>query len=186
MKFLINVFCAVLWFFSSVSVLAAAGQQSNFDVNKNSKLPIEINADSLEVFQDQSKAVFKGNVIADQGQMHLKSDVMTVYYANKDDKQAKNASGKSNSIKRINCDGHVFMTAPEQTAKSDTGYYDTQKNFLEMVGNVVLTKDKNVLHGAKMDYDLNTGYSKLTPDAAVNNGRVRALFTPEDKDGTAQ
>ena len=163
-------------------------EKSDFNFSANSKLPIVINANSLEVFQDKSMAVFTGDVVADQGQMHLKSDVMTVFYTNADDKKAQEAAnpgGKKNSIKRINVDGHVFVTSPEETARGKTGYYDTVKNFLELDGDVVLTKDKDVLHGSKMTYDMNTGYSHLTPDASVNGGRVRGLFIPEDASGGA-
>lgn len=146
----------------------------------DSKAPVEITADSLEVLQQQKKAIFNGNVIATQGKMNLKADKMTVYYSGAD------TSGKS--ISKIDVDGNVFLTTGTETARGSSGVYNVVNDFITLNGNVVLTRENNVLKGSKLEYDIKNGRSKLiggvtttTAGQPAGTGRVQALFIPEDK-----
>lgn len=176
MKLVLFLLVALL----SVSAIAAENVLGKSD---NSKKPIQIDADGLEVFQEQHKAIFSGNAIAKQGDMTIKSDKMTIYYANKDDKE-QNKNAKSNSIKRVDVDGNVVLTSPGQNAHSQKGFYDTQKNLISLIGDVVLTKDNNILKGTKLDYFTTTGYSKIYSEPTQTNGggRVRGLFVPSESE----
>lgn len=162
----------------------------------NSKQPINIEANGLEVFQQKNIAIFSGNVIAKQGTMTVKSDKMTVHYINHNDPNTPKApkpktpdAGSSgsmgNSISKIDLDGNVFVTTPDESARGKTGYYDTQKKFIELVGDVVLTRDNNVLKGSKMDFDVDSGHGTLVNDTsgAAGTGRVKGLFIPQDNSG---
>ena len=174
-------------------VLAFAKTASPMPAGKHdSKTPIDITSDTLDVLQEKNQAVFTGHVVAIQGEMRLKADKMTVYYskpaADKTaDKSKKAKSAKdspNNAIKKIDVDGNVFLSAPEETASGLTGNYDVEHQQIYLNNNVVLTKGKNVLKGEHLVYDLNTGKSKLIggDNGAVDkNGRVHALFVPEDK-----
>lgn len=140
--------------------------------------PIEIDADSLEVFQKEKKAIFDGNVIAKQGTMRLRSDKMTVYYGGEERRN------DTNSIKKIEVAGNVFLASPRETAKGSSGYYDTQNNIVLLVGNVVLTRGENVIKGNRLVYDIDAGQSRMESTqnpADTSNGRVRGLFVPDDK-----
>lgn len=142
----------------------------------NSKAPIDIEADSLEVIQPQKKAVFSGNVVAKQSGMTLKANKMTVYYSGTDT--------KSNSISKIDVEGNVFLATAKETARGAAGNYDVVRNFVTLTGGVVLTRDKNVLKGSTLEYDIKNGTSKLIGGVSAtgqSSGRVRGLFVPEDK-----
>jgi len=159
--------------------------------------PIEINADQLEVRQQDNIAVFTGNVIAIQGDTKLKSDVMTVHYRKKEGAAASSSSGGGafapgqNSVERIDVDGNVVIITPTETATGDHGIYQVDARQVKLTDHVVLTRGKNVLKGDTLVHDLDTGKSVInspfhqneaTPGAI--NGRVRALFVPEkSKDG---
>jgi lipopolysaccharide export system protein LptA len=147
------------------------------------KKPIEINADSLEVLQEQNLAVFRGKVLAVQGETRLKSDVMTVYYKKKEGGQAPNDPTQS-TVERIEVEGEVVLATPEETASGDRGVYDVSRKQVRLLSNVVLTRGKNVLKGDSLVYDFATGKSVLnspqhTPAGVGSGGRVRALFVPE-------
>lgn len=140
----------------------------------NSKAPIAIDADALEVLQAQNKAIFSGNVVAKQADVLLKADKMTVYYSNK--------STSSNAISKIEVNGNVYLATPKETARGSYGEYDTVRNFIILSGGVVLTKDKNVLKGSRLEFDINSGRSKLdgaSSETGGSGGRVRGLFVPE-------
>jgi lipopolysaccharide export system protein LptA len=161
----------------------AANAEKTLPAGGNSKAPIEITADALEVFQAEQRAIFSGNVIAKQGTMTVKSDKMTVYY--KDNNSAKD-SGKAagdvgNSISKIELNGDVFLTTPMEAARAKKGFYDTKSNFVSLEGDVVLTREGNVLKGNKLDFDVNSGHSKLVSDGSSTGGRVSGLLTPSNK-----
>lgn len=154
----------------------------------DSSAPIEINADNLEVLQEENKAIFTGHVVAIQGKVRLKSDKMTVYYAQKDEgRKTAEVDPQSGAIKKIDVEGSVFLSTPEETARGARGIYDVDQNLITLQDNVVLTRAKNTLKGNRLVYDFATGKSRLTggAPAAAQGGkdgqRVRALFVPEKK-----
>lgn len=155
----------------------------------NTSAPIEINADSLEVLQEENKAIFTGHVVAIQGDVRLKSDKMTVYYTKKQEapatKKKSAAPDESGAIKKIDVNGSVFLSTPEETASGTSGVYDVEQSQILLDDNVVLTRGKNTLRGDHLVYDFATGKSRLTGGAAEQTPwrkeRVRALFVPEKK-----
>ena len=136
--------------------------------------PIEVSSDKLDVFQDQNKAVFTGNVIAVQGSSNLRSKEMTVFYRQNGGKKAdatdaavkaaaKPADGAPPGIYRIEAQGDVVYTTPTEAATGDTGIYDVDKNTIDILGSsVILTRGQNVLKGNRLNYNLGTGRSILT------------------------
>ncbi len=158
--------------------------------------PIEITSDSLEVLQQEHKAVFTGHVVALQGDVRMKSEKMTVFYKNTDsgDKAAKKyktaaaAVPEKNSIEKIVVENNVFLSTPEETASGAHGLYDVVNHKIFLNDNVVLTRDKNVLKGDRLVYNFETGKSELnSPESGVvadpgkPKQRVKALFIPNEK-----
>lgn len=170
----------------------------------DNKQPIEITSDSLEVYQEENRAVFIGHVVAIQGDLRLKSDKMIVFYRKPDDNAetgqkapkppkipGQDNAVKQDAIRRIEVEGNVFFSTPEDTATGLTGNYDTEKHEIHLDSKVLLTRGNNTLKGEHLTYNLDTGQSVLIggPEAsasaqqpqALPSGRVRALFIPEDK-----
>lgn len=151
--------------------------------------PIEINADQLEVLQEDSKAIFSGHVVAIQGEVRLKSDKMTVYYAKKDEAQPQKSAApeESGSIRKIDVEGSVFLSTPEETASGTSGVYDVEKGQILLNDNVVLTRGSNTLKGSNLVYDFAAGKSRLVGAGSAKQmpwekpQRVRGLFVPEKK-----
>lgn len=168
---------------------AAAQPASPVTGKYDTKLPVEISSDTLEVLQRENKAIFKGSVVAVQGKLRLTSDVMIVHYQQKGNKPAAAAptgSGDMGAITLIEVQGHVMMTTPEETAEGDKGDYDVEKRFLRLTGDeVILTREKNILRGKSIDYNLDTGHSVLTNGegnaAKGSDTRVRGVFVPKEE-----
>lgn len=177
--------------------LAGAGKD-------NSKEPIDISSDTLEVDQTQQIAVFTGNVVAKQGSMNLRSDRMNVYYRKKNGTEAAGAPESAaptatkadgtattpSAIYKIVVEGHVVMATPEEAAQGGHGLYEVDAKLFHLTENVILTRGKNILRGTKLDYNLANGRSVLvgggdgqTPSAT--GGRVRGVFVPDDTTTTA-
>ncbi len=156
---------------------------------QDSSEPIEIIADKLVVQQDQQIATFTGNVVAVQGDMTLKSDLLRVFYEQQEGQQAGQpgdapATADDTSIRRIEAEGNVNISNPKDTAKGDHGVYDLPAQKMTLTGNVVLTSGDNVVKGSSLDMDLATNISTVYSDSASadrREQRVRALFIPGKK-----
>ena len=160
------------------------------------KEPIKIDADRLDVFDRENKAIFAGNVVAVQGDSTIRCSTMTVRYKRgkeKGDKQKsdsaetpeaeapKSAGGMGeNGIQRVECAGPVTVVQKDQVATGDNAVFDQEAKRIVVTGNVVLSQCQNVTRGSRLVYDMNTGRANMDP---VAGGRVSALFVPQKEDG---
>ncbi|HET6518683.1 MAG TPA: LptA/OstA family protein [Geminicoccaceae bacterium] len=164
----------------------AAGQQV-LGGGHDGSLPIEITADSLEVFQRDQMAVFSGNVDAVQGELVLSADVLRVYYrggeGGGEGGAAQTGAADAGAVRRIEAEGNVFLSSPEETAQGQSGVYDVEADHVTLTGGVVLTQAENVVRGEQLTLDLTTGRSRITGAVAgvadaPPEQRVRAVFVP--------
>jgi len=136
----------------------------------NLKQPIEIEADSLEIIQNQQRAIFDGNVQVTQGNIKLNANNMIVHY--------KRGAKDGKNIQKIEVNGNVVLATPTESAKGNKGTYNVVDNMIHLVGNVTLSKGNNIIKGDKLSYNMQSGYSKVS---TTKNGRVKGLFLPGQK-----
>ena len=163
------------------------------------KEPIKIDADRLDVFDRESKAIFAGNVVAVQGDSTIRCSTMTVHYKRGKDgaKDAKSGARPAeppveeaaakppgalgeNGIQKVECAGPVTVVQKEQVATGDSAVFDQDAKRIVLTGNVVLSQCQNVTRGSRLVYDMATGRANMDP---VSGGRVSALFVPQKEDG---
>jgi lipopolysaccharide export system protein LptA len=150
------------------------------------KEPINIDADRLDVFDKESRAVFAGNVVAVQGDTTMKCTTLTVFYEQSRQGAARpaaaTAGGSDNAIKKIDCKGPVTIVSKTQVATGDNATFDRVANRVYLLGNVALTDGPNVTRGERIVYDLNSGVANVE---TAPGGRVKALFVPGGADPAA-
>lgn len=142
----------------------ARAQQANplGGFKHDSRQPIEIVADSLEVRQTDQMAIFAGSVAAKQGDIRLQAQRVEVRYAE---------GGGDNAIRSLRAVGDVFISNAAETAQGDWADYDVANGKIRMGDDVVLTQSGSALRGKMLDIDLDTGQAKLV-------GRVEGVFKP--------
>lgn len=187
------VVAAVL--FGGLPALAPAAAQpapkerpSAFGTMGSNRDPIKIDADRLDVFDRESRAVFAGNVVAVQGETTMRCSVLTVLYESRNAgvarPQAPPSAGPGDSaIRKIDCTGPVTIVSKTQVATGDNATFDRVANRVLLNGNATLTDGPNVTQGGRVIYDLNTGIASV--ENAAPGGRVRALFVPGSTPGPA-
>ncbi len=149
-----------------------------------SKEPISIEADSLEVFDRDQKAVYKGNVIVVQGDTTMKSAEMVVFYARGGQAGAarSDAAGQEGTnVRRVEAFGGVTIMSKDQVASGRDGVFDRENNRVVLTGDVTLSQGGNITKGERLNYDLSTG--QATVEARASTGRVRSLLVPGSEDG---
>lgn len=166
-------------FFPAALAALLLATTAHAQTTMSSDKPVEISSDALDVDQEASQAIFRGNVIARQGGINMRADRMIVHY--------KSSGGETKGVSRIEADGNVIFTNPTDTARGSAAVYDVDKQTLDLTGNVLLTRDKNVLKGTRLNYNLETGRSVLTAGGSTvsgqgqGGGRVHGLFVPGSK-----
>jgi lipopolysaccharide export system protein LptA len=148
----------------------------------SSKEPIKIDANKLDVFDKEGRAVFAGNVVAVQGDSTMRCSLMTVFYEqqNRGQDGAQAAApgpqaADDSAIKKIDCKGPVTIVSKTQVATGDNATFDRTANKILLIGNAALSDGPNVTRGERVIYDINTGVASIETSPG---GRVRALFVP--------
>ncbi|HUU66846.1 MAG TPA: LptA/OstA family protein [Methyloceanibacter sp.] len=174
-------------------------------LSESSDEPIDIESDTLTVYDAKKYATFKGNVKAVQGTTTLRATELDVHYVGGAEKltgqkpaeavpaagqtaaPAAKAAGPEAQINKIEARGSVVITSKDdQTTTSDWALYDVPSQIVTVGGNVVLSQGPNVLKGERLIIDLKSGESRFeNPGNAATGGRIRALFMPKQGGGSS-
>ncbi|MET0547569.1 MAG: LptA/OstA family protein [Caulobacterales bacterium] len=151
--------------------------------------PVDIESDSLQVVDAERKAVFSGNVDAQQGDSRLKSRRLTVYFGAKKANATGNSTGDAlgasfGEIDKLLAEGDVLYLTPTERARGDTGVYEMKTDTITLTGGVIVTRGDNVIKGDRMVIEVSSGKTTITSNARSTTGkppRVRGVFQPSSK-----
>jgi lipopolysaccharide export system protein LptA len=159
--------------------------------DQNQDLPVQIDAESLEVRDKSKMATFTGNVQVVQGDTTMKCRVLVVFYgqelgiagagdrANANVRMPPGAPSNAQNIRRIEARGDVTVVTKDQTASGDLGVYDLMAKTITLTGNVVVSQGQNVIHGERVVVDTITGNAHVEAAPGATQSRVRALIIPQ-------
>lgn len=132
-------------------------------------VPVDITANEMEILDAEKKAIFKGAVDATRGTTNLKTDLLTVTYA-----EVKQADGTTKSdATDLDARGNVTIKTPKETITGDWAKFNPQTNKLVVGGAVKLIQGATVLTGKELHADLNTDKIQMS------GGRVKGSFLPK-------
>ncbi|WP_424628739.1 LptA/OstA family protein [Bradyrhizobium sp. SYSU BS000235] len=155
--------------------------------SQNRDKPIQIDAATLEMRDKDKAATFSGDVKVVQGDTTMRCKTLVVFYDNDQSSSGAKPAMKSatpgptgsSSIRKLEARGGVVVTQKDSTVTGDTGVFDMRANTVTMVGNVLLTKEKNVLKGDRLVVDLTTGVSRVE-----SKSRVQGVFQASPSNGS--
>ena len=130
-----------------------------------SDAPINVTSDKFAGNFETKVGTYTGNVIVTQADYKLRADQVRVNVVD----------GKPS---RFDATGHVVFVSTSGTATGDNGIYELGPRVVTLTGHVVLTKDKDVMHGTALTVNMVTGESHLTAKGAPGN-RVQGLFVQQ-------
>lgn len=136
----------------------------------DSKAPIDVDAARLEAQDRADRAIFSGNVVVRQGSLTLRTERLTLAYANTN----------GIDINRIDASGGVVITSPTETARGDFAVYDLNSRMITMIGHVRLDRNGSFLNGGRLTLNLDTGRAVMDGGLRGINqsgGRVTGRFT---------
>lgn len=130
---------------------------------------VDIEANQMEIFDADKKAVFHGNVNAVRSDVTLKCDELTVKY---DDVKQPDGTTKTDATD-LDAKGNVRIKTARETITGDWAKFNPQSNELVVGGNVKLVQGSTVLTGNQLKADLDTDKVQMT------GGRVKGSFLPK-------
>jgi len=167
-----TVFWLTLVTLGLCGIRATEGQGLNMG-SHNANAPINVSSDTFVGDFQTKVGTYAGNVIVTQADYKLRADSVKVAVV----------SGQAN---KFLADGRVIFDSPSGTASGDHGVYDlTPPRTMTLTGNVVLTKQKDVMRGTILVVNLVTGQAHLTAKGLPGN-RVQSLFIPKPQAGSGK
>ena len=136
---------------------------------KAAPTPVDIVSNEMEILDKEKKAVFRGAVDATKGTTNIKSDTLTVTYA---DVKQPDGTTKTDATD-IDAQGNVTITTPKEKITGDWAKYDPQTEKLTVGGKVKLVQGTTVLQGNELVSDLKTSRTQM------KGGRVKGSFLPK-------
>lgn len=161
----------------------------------DSSAPVDVVANSLDTDDKAGKAVFRGDVVAEQGGLTMRSQELHASYSGSGgitagippatDTAPGNAATDKTAAKsepakltKLQARGKVVVTSSSgQKAAGDWADFDTITNKVTLGGDVVLTQARNVVRGTRLVVDLATG------EAVINTDNAAAPETGPEKPG---
>ena len=147
--------------------------------------PIQIEADRMESSQEESVVVFSGHVRANQSDLIINADAMTVRYVGGEVKPNSTtdvpAEGLSRQIDKITAKGNVKIFQGDWVATGDTMDFNADERIVILSGNAKAWQDQNMVSGEKIILYLNEGRS-VVERSTVEGERVKAFIYPGSQD----
>jgi len=165
----------ILFGLAACGLIVGAGLAQQTSIGKgmlNPNAPIDLSADNFVADSNAKTGVYTGNVVIHQGEMVMRANTVRAQFT-------------ENKPSRITAQGKVVIDAPSGVATGDNGVYDVNPRIVTLTGNVVLTKDKNVMRGRQLVVNLITGLATLDGGEG-KSGRVQALFSSSNNQSDTQ
>ncbi|NIJ33012.1 LptA/OstA family protein [Sphingomonas oligoaromativorans] len=175
-----------------VLVAGGAGLAHAQQAKHDSNAPIDWDADRMEVHDKDHRAILIGNVKAVQQDMTLTADRATANYTGSVANSGGTGAGGGNpQVHRLDANGHVVVTRPNEVAHGEYGIYDLDKRLVTLIGNVTLDRtgpNAGTVRGGRLVINLNTNQANMDGSAVGGNGtagtggRVSGRFTVPQHD----
>src|SRR5262249_4503603 len=111
--------------------------------------PIDIEADTLDVYDGVKQAIFRGNVKSQQGDFLLRTVAMTAFYSGQTG-LSDAADGAPAQLTRVEAKEQVLVKSKDgQTATGDWATFDLKANTVVMGDHVVVSRGKDVAQGPR-------------------------------------
>ncbi len=157
----------------SLCVLAAPAAHATKKITDE---PIHINARAVEANERTGEAVYRGNVLIEQGPLSISADRVEIR-SRKNKTDLIRATGKPAKLQRRPEEGE-----DEIRAEADRIDYHVAEGKLDMTGNVSLHRGNDLFTGTAIHYDLDTKNLTATGEDD-SDGRVHAVIQPRKQTG---
>jgi lipopolysaccharide export system protein LptA len=138
----------------------------------------------MESSKENGVVLFFGNVKANQGNLSIQADEMTVLYM-KTEAQSEgsvpSAADLSQKIDKITAKGNVKIVQDDWIAAGDAMDFDAARRIVILAGNASVWQEQNTVSGEKIILYLNEGKS-VVESSSQEGERVKAFIYPSSQE----
>ena len=109
------------------------------------KEPVQIEAKTLTVLQQENKAIFEQNVVLKRGPTVIQCDRLVAYYYE-----------KKKEVQKAICTGSVKVTNKDTFARCGEATFDNDEQLITMKGSPVIYQGESIFRGDVLKYWLET------------------------------
>ena len=146
--------------------------------------PIQVEADRMETSQEDGAVLFSGNVQANQGDLIINADEMTVLYTKAGAQStisAGTAADLTQKVDKIMAKGNVKIVQGDWIAVGDTMDFNANDRVVILAGNTKAWQNQNMVSGEKIILYLNE--KKSVVERSTSEGeRVKAFIYPSSQE----
>jgi len=161
---LLTALTATLSFAAEQNSAKASKPKGDTMFSPNQKEPIVITSDRMEADRKQNTIVYSGRVVAVQGDMTMKSDVLTARY-NIEMKQMKD----------VVAEGRVHITQGDRVATGSKAIFNGAEKSIVLTGSPIVRQGDSEITGSRITF-------YMEKELAVAEGgpqRVKAVIYPD-------
>jgi lipopolysaccharide export system protein LptA len=133
--------------------------------------PVEVTARSLEFDYRTRVLVYRGDVVAKQGDVQLKADTLTL------DLRRDEKSGEKSELRSVVAEGNVHFSKGDRRATAGRAVYNQAKRLIVLSDDAVLEDSRGNVSGDTVHVYLDEERTLIEG----GSGRVRAVLRPKDK-----
>jgi len=132
------------------------------------KQPVDIESDTMEILDEEKKAIFAGKVVAKRGKVTLHSKKLVVDFI----KEKNNQGEDKTTVTFLHATGDVLIITSTQRITGEWARMDVKADKAVVGGKVTVKQGTSIIKGNKLKVNLKTDHSEMT------GGRVKGVFTP--------
>lgn len=125
--------------------------------------PLVITADRMELRRKENLIVYRGNVLAERGDVKIRSDVLSARY-----------DAGDGALQTVVAEGKVRVSQGAREMTGDKAVFDDSKETITVSGNTVMRDGDNSVSGGRVTIYLDEDRSVVEN----RGGRVKAVIFP--------
>lgn len=169
MKFYYPILAVIAGLTVSLSVGAIDG---------DSDQPIQVEADTLEIRDNDNISVYTGNVSLVQGSMQIHSDKLTIHFNDNKELVLMQMSGTPATFRQLDNDNREMLGQARQLD------YHEADSLLVLTGNARFESNGDLIEGSTIR--INTRNDFVEANGASTEERVRVVIQPKSKNDTGK
>jgi len=135
--------------------------------------PIEVEADSLEIRDNDNISIYSGNVRLIQGSLNVQADRLVIYFDDNKNLELMEMTGSPARFRQIDDENR------EMTGQADKLDYFEPKSLLVLTGNARFSNNGDIIESSMIS--INTENDNLEAASPEPDKRVRVIIQPRGK-----
>lgn len=159
-----------------LTLVISVMMNSAFALSTDKQQDIEIQADSAEKDDIKGITIYRGDVIVDQGSIHMTGDVMTVYNDANGEMELVIMEGRPATYRQLPDNSKIY----DEAEALQMEYY-TLKDYVILIDKALVTQEGLRFSGSRIEYD--TVLSQVKAKGATKTSKTKGDSKKKKTDG---